>query len=275
MHLGLALFATDQTNDIRDAARAAEDGGFESLFVAEHTHIPTSRRSPYPLGGELPEEYSHTLDPFVSLAAAAAVTERLKIGTGICLVTERDPVVLAKEVASLDLISGGRFLFGVGAGWNAEEMADHGVAFEQRWDVLRDRVKLMQALWTNDIASYDGEHARVAPSWQWPKPVQDPMPVLIGGGGSRPMRHAVEYATGWMPMPSAQKFGERLAALAEIAAEAGKPVPSVTLHAVRPDAGVLAHYAAMGVERAVLILPPSPDVRAIVREWAGLVAAGG
>lgn len=271
MHLGLALFATDQTTDIRDVARAAEDAGFESLFVAEHTHIPTSRTSAYPMGGELPAEYSHTLDPFVSLAAAAAVTERLKVGTGICLVTERDPIVLAKEVASLDLISAGRFLFGVGAGWNAEEMADHRVTFEQRWDVLRDRVKLMQALWRDDVASYDGPHAQLAPSWQWPKPVQDPMPVLIGGGGKRPMRHAVEYATGWLPMPSQRKFSERLAELADIAAEAGKPVPSVTLHAVRPDAGVLAHYASMGIERAVLILPPVADVLPVVRELAGLV----
>jgi probable F420-dependent oxidoreductase len=273
MHLGLALFATDQTNDIRDVARAAEDAGFDSLFVAEHTHIPTSRASEYPMGGELPEEYSHTLDPFVSLAAAAAVTERLKLGTGICLVIERDPIVLAKEVASLDLISGGRFLFGVGAGWNAEEMADHGVAFEQRWDVLRDRVKLMQALWTDDVASYDGPHAKLSPSWQWPKPVQDPMPVLVGGGGKRTMRHAIEYATGWMPMPSKQKFGERLAELADLAAEADKPTPSVTLHAARPDAGVLAHYAELGIERAVLILPPRADALPVVREWSGLVFA--
>jgi probable F420-dependent oxidoreductase len=272
MHLGLALFATDLTNDIRDVARAAEDAGFESLFVAEHTHIPTSRGSAYPMGGDLPAEYSHTLDPFVTLAVAAAVTERIRLGTGICLVTERDPVVLAKEVASLDLLSGGRFLFGVGAGWNAEEMATHGVDFPQRWDVLRDRVKLMQSLWTSEVAAYDGPHARLEPSWQWPKPVQTPMPVLIGGGGKRPMRHAVEYATGWMPMPSQQKFSERLAELAAIADEAGRPVPAVTLHAVRPDAGVLGHYASVGVERAILILPPLADVRPVIREWAGLTA---
>jgi probable F420-dependent oxidoreductase len=272
MHVGLALFATDQTNDIRDVARAAEDAGFESLFVAEHTHIPISRESAYPMGGELPSEYSHTLDPFVALSAAAAVTERLRLGTGICLVTERDPVVLAKAVASLDLLCGGRFLLGVGAGWNAEEMATHGVAFDQRWEVLRDRVKLMQALWTSEVASYDGDHAQLEPSWQWPKPMQSPMPVLIGGGGKRPMRHAVEYATGWMPMPSTQKFSERLADLGEIAAAAGRPVPGVTLHAVRPDAGVLGHYASLGVERAVLILPPLPDVLPVIRDWTRLAA---
>jgi probable F420-dependent oxidoreductase len=273
MHVGLALFATDQSNDIRDVARAAEDAGFESLWLAEHTHIPTSRRSPYPMGGDLPEEYSHTLDPFVTLSIAAAVTERIRLGTGVCLVPERDPVVLAKEVASLDLLSGGRFLFGVGAGWNAEELATHGVEFSQRWEVLRDRVKLMQALWTSEVASYDGMHAQLEPSWQWPKPVQDPVPVLVGGGGKRPMRHAVDYGTGWLPMPSTQKFGERLAQLAEIAAEAGKPVPSVTLYAARPDAGVLAHYASMGIERAVLILPPLADALPVIRGWAGLTGA--
>jgi probable F420-dependent oxidoreductase len=271
MQLGVSLFATDLTNDIRDVARAAEDAGFESLWVAEHTHIPVSRETPYPNGGELPEEYAHTLDPFVTLTAAAAVTERLKLGTGICLVTERDPIVLAKEVASLDLISGGRFLFGVGSGWNAEEMSDHGIDYAERWDVLRDRVKLMQSLWQNDVGSYDGRHAKVSPSWQWPKPVQQPMSVLVGGSSKLSMRHAVEYGTGWMPMPSKRKIGERLTELAEHSAEVGKPVPTVTLHAVRPDAGVLSHYAELGLERCILILPPHADALPTLREWAGLV----
>jgi probable F420-dependent oxidoreductase len=275
MHLGLSLFATDRTNDIRDVARAAEDAGFESLWVAEHTHIPVSRETPYPMGGELPEEYSRTLDPFVSLAAAAAVTERLRLGTGICLVTERDPIVLAKEVSSLDLLSGGRFLFGVGAGWNVEEMADHGVDFEHRWAVLSDRVKLMQALWTHDVASYDAPHATLSPSWQWPKPVQQPLPVLVGGSSKLSMRHAVDYATAWMPMPSTQKIGDRLAALEQHAAEVGRPAPSVTLHAVRPDAGVIGHYAELGIERCIVILPPREDALPVVREWAALARAGG
>ena len=271
MHLGLGLFATDLTNDIRDVARAAEDAGFESLFVAEHTHIPTSRATPYPMGGDLPADYAHTIDPFVNLAAAAAVTERLRIGTGVCVVTERDPIVLAKEVASLDRISGGRFELGVGTGWNAEEMADHGVDFADRWDVLRERVELMQSLWGNEVASYDGKHARLSPSWQWPKPTQSPMPVLVGGSSKRAMRDAVAYATGWMPMPSKQPFPERLAELKALAHEAGKPVPSVTLYWVKPDADVLAHYATMGIERAVMLLPFQPDVLPVIREWAGLV----
>ncbi|HWA66993.1 MAG TPA: LLM class F420-dependent oxidoreductase [Mycobacteriales bacterium] len=271
MHVGISLFATDLTNDIRDVARAAEDAGFESLWVAEHTHIPTSRATPYPNGGELPEEYKHTLDPFVTLAAAATVTERLKVGTGICLVTEHDPIVLAKSVASLDHLSGGRFLFGVGSGWNAEEMADHGISYDERWEVLRDRVRLMQTLWGSDVAAYDGPYAKVSESWQWPKPAQTPMPVLVGGSSKLSMRHAVEYGTGWMPMPSKRKIGERLAELAGYADDVGKPAPSVTLHAVRPDAGVLSHYAELGLERCILILPNRADTLPLVREWAGLI----
>lgn len=272
MKLGLALFVTDRTRDIRDVARAAEDAGFESLFVAEHTHIPVSRQTPYPMGGELPEEYARTLDPFVSLTAAAMVTERLRVGTGICLVTERDPILLAKEVASLDHLSDGRLLFGVGVGWNVEELADHGVAFSDRWDVIRDRVKLMQTLWSDEVASYDGPHASVSPSWQWPKPKQSPMPVLFGGSGPRSMKHAVDYCTSWLPMPSPEKFSDRLAQLRAIADEAGKPMPSVTVQAVRPDAGVIGHYEEQGVERCILMLSASHDPIETIREWTGLVS---
>src|SRR4051794_10495899 len=150
------------------------------------------------MGGELPDEYARTMDPFIALTAAAAVTERLRLGTGVCLVVERDPIVTAKEVSSLDVLSGGRVLLGVGAGWNAEELAHHGVEFADRWDVLRERVELMQSLWTQDEASYAGKHVRLEPSWQWPKPVQQPVPVLVGGSGKRAMRHAVDYAGGWM-----------------------------------------------------------------------------
>ena len=268
MHLGVALFATDLTSDIRDVARAAEDAGFESLFVAEHTHIPTSRRTPYPMGGELPDEYSRTLDPFLALTAAAAVTERLRLGTGVCLVVERDPIVTAKEVSSLDVLSGGRVILGVGAGWNAEELADHGVDFNDRWDVLRERVELMQALWTNDEASYDGKYARLEPSWQWPKPVQSPLPVYVGGGGRRAMQHAIDYAGGWMPMPSREKLADRLTLLAQMAEESAKPVPGVTLYLVRPDRDVVAHYASMGIERAVFLLPTRGDAVGAVRDIA-------
>jgi probable F420-dependent oxidoreductase len=272
MKLGVALFATDLVSDIRDVARAAEDAGFESLFVAEHTHIPTSRRTPYPMGGDLPDEYSRTLDPFVALTAAAAVTERLRLGTGVCLVVERDPIILAKEVASLDVLSGGRVLLGVGAGWNVEELEDHGVAFGERWDVLADRVRLMQQLWTQDVASYDGKHATLPPSWQWPKPVQPNVPVLVGGGGRRAMQLAVDVGGGWMPMPSTQKFGERLVALRALADDAGAPMPPVTLYAGRADRDVVAHYGDLGVERTVFLLPTRGDAVAAVRDIAAKVA---
>ena len=271
MQLGVALFATDLTSDVRDVARAAEDVGFESLFVAEHTHIPVSRRTPYPMGGDLPDEYARTQDPFIALMAAAGVTERLRLGTGVCLVVERDPIVLAKQVATLDVLSGGRVILGVGAGWNVEELADHGVDFGDRWDVSQERVELMQALWSNDIASYDGKHARIEPSWQWPKPVQQPLPVYVGGGGRRAMQHAIDYAGGWMPMPSKDKLADRLALLRSMADEAGKPVPSVTMYLVRPDRDVVAHYGDMGVERVVFLLPTRGDAVASVREIAGKV----
>lgn len=271
MHLAVALFATDLASDVRDVARAAEEAGFESLFVAEHTHIPTSRRTPYPAGGELPEEYSRTLDPFLALTAAAAVTERLRLGTGVCLVVERDPIVLAKVVSTLDVLSGGRVVLGVGAGWNVEELVDHGVDFAARWEVLHERVELMRALWANDVASYDGKHARLEPSWQWPKPVQPHLPVLVGGGGRTAMRQAVDLDAGWMPMPSKVSLAERLSHLEKIADQAGKPAPAVTLYLVRPDRDVVVHYESLGVERCVFLLPTRGDAVSAVRDIAARV----
>lgn len=271
MHLGVALFATDLTSDVRDVARATEDAGFESLFVAEHTHIPVSRQTPYPMGGDLPDEYARTQDPFIALMAAAGVTERLRLGTGVCLVVEHDPIVLAKSVATLDVLSGGRVILGVGAGWNVEELSDHGVEFTERWDVLRERVELMQSLWTNDVASYDGKHAQLSPSWQWPKPAQERLPVFVGGGGRRAMQHAVDYAGGWMPMPSREKLADRMATLREIAADAGKPVPDVTMYLVRPDRDVTAHYADLGVQRVVFLLPTRGDAVGAIGEIAAKV----
>src|SRR5947209_2078632 len=271
MHLGVALFATDLTSDVRDVARAAEDAGFESVFLAEHTHIPTSRATPYPMGGELPDEYSRTYDPFVALTAAAAVTERLRLGTGVCLVVERDPIVLAKEVSTLEVLSGGRVLLGVGAGWNVEELAHHGVAFGERWDVLRERVQLMQALWTRDVASYDGRHARLEPSWQWPKPVQQPLPVLVGGGGRRAMQLAIDLGGDWMPMPSKEKLPDRLSTLRAMAAEVGAPTPRVTMYLVRPDRDVVAHYSSLGIDRCVFLLPTRGDAVTALRDVAKLV----
>jgi probable F420-dependent oxidoreductase len=172
MELGLAILLTDYSMQPARLGSLAEEHGFESLFLAEHTHIPVSRETPYPGGTELPREYSHTIDPFVGLTAAAAVTERLKVGTGVCLVNQRDPIVTAKEVATLDHVSGGRFLFGVGAGWNKEEMRNHGTEPATRWKLMRERVEAMKAIWTQEEAEYHGRFVDFDPIWSWPKPVQ-------------------------------------------------------------------------------------------------------
>ncbi|HCF73762.1 MAG TPA: LLM class F420-dependent oxidoreductase, partial [Gammaproteobacteria bacterium] len=176
MKIGVFIFSTEYSIRIVDLARALEERGFESLFVPEHTHIPLSRRTPFPGGEPLPREYSNTLDPFVDLTAAAVVTRTLRVGTGICLVSQRDPIVTAKAVASLDLISEGRFEFGIGAGWNQDELENHGTRYEDRFRVMVDRVKAMQAIWTGEEASYDGAFTHFEPTWSWPKPVQKPYP---------------------------------------------------------------------------------------------------
>src|SRR5215510_3238680 len=188
------MFPTRYSIGIVELARAVEERGFESLFVPEHTHIPTSRRSPWPGGADLPPEYRETLDPFLALTAAATVTERIRLGTGICLVVERDPITTAKEVATLDLLSGGRFLFGIGGGWNREEMENHGTDPKQRFKVMRERVLAMKEIWTKEEPSYRGRFVRFDPIWSWPKPVQRPHPpILIGGSGDRVLERVVEY----------------------------------------------------------------------------------
>ena len=200
MKIGFYYFATDYSMPVVEVARALEERGFESLFLPEHTHIPVSRRSPWPGGAELPRQYSHTLDPFVGLAAAAAVTSSLRLGTGICLLTERDPIVTAKEVATLDLVSNGRFEFGIGAGWNAEEMENHGTRFETRFRVMVDRAKAMQAIWTQEEAAYQGEFTQFEPIWSWPKPVQKPHPpILLGGETEHTLRRVMDFCDGWFP----------------------------------------------------------------------------
>src|SRR4030081_1951329 len=182
MQFGVTMFLTEYPLPVTDLARAAEDLGFESYWAPEHTHIPVDRRSPWPGGAELPREYSHSLDPFLALTAAATVTKQLRLGTGWCLVVERDPITTAKEVATLDHLSGGRVLFGVGGGWNLEEMANHGTDPATRWKLLRERVEAMKAIWTQDDAEYHGELVDFDPIWSWPKPVQKPHPPVIVGG---------------------------------------------------------------------------------------------
>ena len=260
MQFGVFMFPTDYSIGIVELGRAAEDHGFESLFVPEHTHIPASRRSPYPAGGELPQEYSHTLDPFVALAAVAAATSRLKLGTGICLVIERDPITLAKEVASLDLVSGGRFLFGIGGGWNYEEMEDHGTKPRQRWQVLRERILAMKQIWTHDAAEYHGRFVNFEPLWSWPKPVQQPHPpIIVGGSGPRTLERVIEYGDEWMPIGgrTGTVLAERIAELQRSAANAGRDTIPVTVFGVRPDPAVIRHYAEIGVTRCLFGLPPA------------------
>ncbi len=206
MKLGITMFATDRAMNVIDLAKAVEERGFSSLYFPEHTHIPASRRTAAPTGDEvLPEEYRRTLDPFVALGAAAAVTSKLVLGTGICLVAQRDPILLAKESATLDLFSQGRFVLGIGFGWNREEMAHHGVEFRTRRDMVREKMQAVKKLWSEEAASYDGEFVRFEPSWSWPKPVQKPHPpILIGGAaGPKMFAHIAEYADGWIPIGGA------------------------------------------------------------------------
>ena len=214
MKYGVYQFSTDYAMRADDLARAVEERGFESLFVPEHTHIPVSRKSPGPVGPNLPREYWHTLDPFVTLAAAAAVTSRLKLGTGICLVIERDPITLAKEVASLDHLSRGRVLFGIGGGWNAEEMEHHGTDFGARWKVLRERIAAMKEIWTKDEAEYHGKFVSFDKIWSYPKPVQKPYPpILMGGSGPNARQRAADFDGHWMPIISRDPIEDGIADL--------------------------------------------------------------
>ena len=201
MEFGVMMFTTDYSMTPTELALAAEERGFESLWFPEHSHVPVSRKSPWPGGGELPKMYYDVLDPFVALAAAAAVTNKIKLATGICLVIQRDPIQTAKEVASLDYISSGRFLFGVGAGWNAEEMNDHGTDFKTRFKLMEERISAMKEIWTEDRAEFKGDFVRFDPMMAWPKPVQKPNPpIIVGGGFPHGARRAIAFGDGWMPV---------------------------------------------------------------------------
>lgn len=278
MKTGVYIFPTDYTISIVELARELEERGFESLFVTEHTHIPASRRSPWPGGSELPKEYFHTLDPFVGLAAAAAVTEKLRLGTGICLVTEHDPIVLAKVVATLDLVSKGRFEFGIGAGWNAEEMENHGTVFKDRFKVMVDRTKAMQAIWTQDEASYDGPFTSFERIWSWPKPVQSPHPpVLLGGETEYTLRRVVDFCDGWFPR--GRNFADpaaEVARLVEVADEKGRDRSSISisLFGANPDPVYLDKCREARIDRALLQLPSEgrDQTLALLDKYAPLVS---
>ncbi len=261
MKFGITTFPTDYSIRPDELARAVEERGFDSLFFPEHTHIPASRRTPWPGGAELPREYSHIVDPFVALMAAAAHTQRLLVATGICLVAQHDPIVLAKAIASLDFLSGGRFIFGIGGGWNREEMENHGTDPRRRWRILRERVLAMKEIWTKDEAEFHGEYVNFDPIWSWPKPVQKPHPpVYVGGDGPGTLDRVVEYGDAWMPimMRSQTPLSERINTLQEMASAVGRgPIP-VTVFGAVPRPEVISHYAEIGVERCVLWLPSQP-----------------
>jgi probable F420-dependent oxidoreductase len=256
MRYGIALFATDYGTDPATVARLVEERGFESLFFPEHTHIPASRRTPHPAGGELPEQYSHTYDPFMSCMAAAAATERLLVATGVCLVIERDPIITAKEVASVDRLSGGRLLFGVGAGWNIEEMQNHGTDPKRRFTLLRERVEAIKEIWTNDEAEYHGRFVDFDPIWCWPKPVQQPHPpVLVGGNGDKALENTVAVGDEWMPN-RVSGLSEKIAKLHRLAEEAGRDQIPITLSGAKPDPALIEKGEAAGVHRCTFYIPP-------------------
>lgn len=282
MRYGVTMFATDVSIDVVELARAVEDRGLDSLWLPEHTHIPTSRVTPHPSGAELPDKYRRSLDPLVALAAAANATTALRLGTGILLAAQRDPIVTAKAVASLDLLSGGRVALGVGFGWNVEEMADHGVPFAERRARAREHVLAMQALWRDDEASFSGRFVQFPPSWSWPKPTQrdaagrPTVPVVVGGAaGPTLFAHAAEYADGWMPI-GGSGLAAALPSLRDALAAAGRDPAAfeVVPYAVIPDHGKLDHYEDVGVTETVFDLPSAPrdDVLPVLDRYAALVA---
>jgi probable F420-dependent oxidoreductase len=253
--LAAAVFPTDETLAPQEVAQLVEERGFESLWFPEHTHIPASRATPYPAGGDLPSMYWRSLDPFVALTAAAMATTKLRLGTGICLVIERDPIITAKEAASLDLLSGGRFEFGVGAGWNREEMRNHGTDPRKRMAVLAERVEAIKEIWTSSEASFHGEHVSFDRIWSWPKPVQDPHPpVWVGGNGPTVEDRVLAFGDGWMP--NVVDDDQLLARFDALRARADREIRlAINASPRRPER--LERYASAGVERAIFYLPSS------------------
>lgn len=284
MKIGVHLFATDQTVALADLALELEQRGFESLWVPEHTHIPVSRRSPYMRDLPIPPEYLRCLDPFIALMSAAAVTSKLVLGTGVCLIAQHDPIIAAKQAATLDLLSNGRFHFGIGLGWNIEEMADHGVDPATRRSLVREKVLAMKGLWGNDTFAFDGQFVSFEESWQWPKPLQPGGPPVLLAGAATPkaIRHLAEYADGWIPDLNFVRFDALALAMAEIAeacVAAGRSATAVpvSIQSVRPRPADLERLAAMGVERAIHVLPSAgwDEVRVALDEFQGAVEMAG
>jgi len=272
MHVGIAMFGTDYSIPVTELAVALEERGFESYWAPEHSHIPVSRNSAFPQGGELPKKYYDVMDPFVVLSAAAVVTKRLKVATGICLVPQRDPIQTAKSVATLDQISHGRFLFGIGPGWNADEMANHGTDFKGRMKVMRERVEAMRQIWTQNQPEYHGDTLDFGPMMTWPKPVQQPSPpVLIGGGLPFGARRALAYGDGWVPHARRPDYRllDRMEEFRAMEAEAGRSLP-ITAFGAEHDADEWVAYRDAGIERIVLSMDSesAPEVLPKLDAWA-------
>ena len=281
MDFGAMMFSTDYSIRPDDLAKMLEDRGFESMWVPETTHIPASRTTPWPGGPELPKDYWHTYDPFVALTAAAGATTDLKLGTGICLMMERDPIVTAKEIASLDLLSRGRFIFGIGGGWNEEEMADHGTSFRRRFRILRENILAMKEIWTKEEPEFHGDHVNFDKMWAYPKPVQRPHPpILMGGDGPTTFDRVVEYCDGWMPISGRASAGpslaEKIVLLKRQAQEAGRDPDSLNISSfgVRPDPELVGRLRDAGVDRIIFTLPSEERaaVTPIIDECAKLIS---
>ena len=260
MQIGAAMFFTDYSMAPAALGRALEERGFESLWAPEHSHIPVSRRTPFPGGTDLPKRYYDCMDPFVTLTAAAAVTTTLKIGTGVCLVNQRDPIQTAKQVASLDQISAGRFLFGIGVGWNVEEMENHGTHAETRALLVRERIEAMKEIWTKSKAEYHGELVKFDPIYAWPKPVTKPHPpIIVGGAFPQSARRAIRYGNGWIPIAGRSAYGDisqLLPRFHQMAAEAGRDKSElpVTMFGAPTNLDTLKQWRDLGIARVVVAL---------------------
>lgn len=268
MHLGIVSYNTEYGIRPDDCAREAEARGFESIWYPEHTHIPVSRRTPFPLGGDLPEQYKHFMNLFVSMTAGAMVTRHIRIGAGVCLLMQHDPIIAAKAVATIDYLSGGRVLFGVGGGWNVEEMANHGTAYADRWHILRERVAAMKALWSEEEAAFHGEFVDFDPVWCYPKPLQRPHPpVYLGAVSKAGLKRVVAWCDGWLLVDPQDGTLERASAeLSALCAERGRDPATIalTVFATSPlDRALLDRYAAAGVARVVSFLPPDSSAAAL------------
>jgi probable F420-dependent oxidoreductase len=278
MDFGALMFFTDYAITAVDLARALEERGFESVWAPEHSHIPTSRKSPWPGGGELPKAYYDAMDPFVSLTAAAIATRKLKVGTGVCLVQQRDPIQTAKLVSSVDQVSNGRFLFGVGGGWNRDEMENHGTEFKTRFKLMRERIEAMQAIWTKSKAEYHGDMVDFSEMMAWPKPLQKPYPpILVGGAFPQAARRAIRYGDGWCPIGgrAGSNPTDVLEQFRQMAREAGRDPQSlpITLFGAAEDADRLARLRDQGIARVVVMLPSeaSDKILPTLDRWAELI----